>query len=291
MKTLKLLLLTIAMITSCSLTAQVAVSDNGSIADGSAMLDVQSTDKGLLPPRMTEAQRDAISNPVAGLIIFCSDCMEMQMYNGLAWVNMIGGAPALPSVYNPVTGKYWMDRNLGASQVATSSNDAAAYGDLFQWGRAAEGHESRASGFTTDLATTEVPNAGNSWDGMFILSFSSEPNWLTPPNTNLWQGIYGPNNPCPVGFRIPTEAEWEAERLSWISNDAAGAFASDLKLTVGGFRNPTNGMFDLVGTYGYYWSSTHPGGPNRVGLKLMNISAYESDYAPANGYSVRCIKD
>jgi len=39
------------------------------------------------------------------------------------------------------TGKIWMDRNLGASQVATSSTDAAAYGDLYQWGRAADGHE------------------------------------------------------------------------------------------------------------------------------------------------------
>ena len=32
------------------------------------------------------------------------------------------------------TGKIWMDKNLGATQVATSSTDAASYGDLYQWG-------------------------------------------------------------------------------------------------------------------------------------------------------------
>ncbi|MCX8486231.1 MAG: hypothetical protein ORN53_03470, partial [Crocinitomicaceae bacterium] len=43
------------------------------------------------------------------------------------------------TVISPYTAKVWMDRNLGASQVATSSNDAASYGDLYQWGRATDG--------------------------------------------------------------------------------------------------------------------------------------------------------
>ncbi|MDZ7738239.1 MAG: hypothetical protein U5K32_04030 [Bacteroidales bacterium] len=38
-----------------------------------------------------------------------------------------------------------MDRNLGASQVATASDDENGYGDLYQWGRSADGHESRTS--------------------------------------------------------------------------------------------------------------------------------------------------
>ena len=132
------------MIASYSLTAQVAITTDGSSADASAMLDVQSTVKGFLPPCMTEAERDVISNPAAGLIIYCTDCVEMQMYDGTAWVNMIGGAAtAAPTVVsevtNSTTGAIWMDRNLGASQVATSSTDAASYGDLYQWGRAADG--------------------------------------------------------------------------------------------------------------------------------------------------------
>jgi hypothetical protein len=50
------------------------------------------------------------------------------------------------------TGQVWMDRNLGASQVATSSTDPASYGDLYQWGRPADGHQIRTSAITATLA-------------------------------------------------------------------------------------------------------------------------------------------
>jgi hypothetical protein len=58
---------------------------------------------------------------------------------------------------SPDTGKVWLDRNLGARQVCTSSTDAACYGDLYQWGRAKDGHESRTSGTTETLVAS-------SWD-------------------------------------------------------------------------------------------------------------------------------
>ena len=46
-----------------------AINNDGSNADASAMLDVKSTNKGMLVPRMTTAQRNAISNPATGLMI------------------------------------------------------------------------------------------------------------------------------------------------------------------------------------------------------------------------------
>jgi peptidoglycan/xylan/chitin deacetylase (PgdA/CDA1 family) len=55
-------------------TCQVGINDSGSLADPEAMLDVKSTSKVFLPPRMNMAQRDAIINPPEGSIIFCSDC-------------------------------------------------------------------------------------------------------------------------------------------------------------------------------------------------------------------------
>lgn len=64
----------------------------------SAALDISSTTQGFLPPRMTYIQRNAISGPVAGLMIWCSNCGpsgEMQVFNGTSWTNMIGG-PATP---------------------------------------------------------------------------------------------------------------------------------------------------------------------------------------------------
>jgi hypothetical protein len=61
MKTIKLLFVAIIMIASYSLTAQVSINSDGSIPDASAMLDVKSTSKVFLPPRMTEAQMNAIT--------------------------------------------------------------------------------------------------------------------------------------------------------------------------------------------------------------------------------------
>ena len=110
-----------------------------------------------------------------------------------------------------------MDRNLGASQVAKSSTDAASYGDLYQWGRCSDGHEKRTSGPTTTLSSTDTPGHGD-----FITTSAAPNDWRNPQNDNLWQGVAGTNNPCPAGYRIPTEAELETERLSWSSSNAAG---------------------------------------------------------------------
>ncbi len=392
------ILLTAVLFTALSTMAQVAINKDGTDPNASAILDVKATDAGFLPPRMTISQRDAISSPADGLVIYniTTECLEF--YKGGAWTQLCGGSGtpkavytigtggscsntavngiyvigvpltgsntieidatvtstgsyslttntvngysfsasgnftstgtqtvtltgsgtpvaaqtdnftitgnggsggtctfdvtvyATPTVYNSTTGKYWMDRNLGASQQATSSTDAAAYGDLYQWGRATEGHESRTSGTTSTNATTAVPNAGNSWDGLFITEGSSPYDWLTPQDNTLWQGVSGTNNPCPSGFRIPTEAEWEAERVSWASNNAAGAFGSVLKLTVGGYRLRSSGSLTSVGSNGLYWSSTVDGIDAHY-LNFSSSSAGMTSYYRAYGFSVRCIKD
>ncbi|MCF8365990.1 MAG: DUF1566 domain-containing protein [Bacteroidales bacterium] len=51
----------------------VSINNDGSKPDSSAMLDVKSTEKGVLVPRMTEAQKNAIINPATGLVIFQID--------------------------------------------------------------------------------------------------------------------------------------------------------------------------------------------------------------------------
>ena len=68
MKKIILLFILIVTLTVNSIVAQVAVSTDGSAADGSAMLDIKSTDKGLLIPRMTQAQISAVIDPVDGLM-------------------------------------------------------------------------------------------------------------------------------------------------------------------------------------------------------------------------------
>jgi hypothetical protein len=191
-------------------------------------------------------------------------------------------AQTIPTVTNPSTGRTWMDRNLGASQVATSVTDEYSYGDLYQWGRYADGHQARTSSTTSVLATNNVPNHPE-----FILANSD---WLAIPEDDLWQGVNGINNPCPLGFRIPTEEEFEAERLSWTSNDAAGAFGSPLKLTLAGARSRMTGALGNIGTFVGYRTSAVNGSQTR----LMGISfsiAMMGDRDKADGNCVRCILD
>jgi hypothetical protein len=178
-----------------------------------------------------------------------------------------------------------MDRNLGASRAATSSTDEQAYGDLYQWGRRADGHQKRNSPTTSTLSATDTPAHGN-----FIFAPNSPFDWLSPHNNNLWQGVNGVNNPCPVGYRIPTIAEWQAERGSWVSENATGAFNSPLKLPMAGGRRSNDGSLNDVGSFGYYWSSSVNGSLAQY-LYFGSTTAPVYNDSRASGPSIRCIKD
>jgi hypothetical protein len=208
-------------------------------------------------------------------------------------LTFIGGRPvwtgSLPAntVVNPTTGKIWMDRNLGASQVATSSTDALSYGDLYQWGRGADGHQSRTPTLTP---TANLSSSDQPVDGSFIRVNSGNYNWRNPPNDNLWQGVNGVNNPCPSGYRLPTDLEWNAERISWTSENSEGAFGSPLKLPLAGRRdNNTGGLID-VGNRGIYWSSTVSSTDSGRLFFASNFASMSTGFR-ASGFSVRCIKD
>jgi uncharacterized protein (TIGR02145 family) len=200
-------------------------------------------------------------------------------------VHCTGTPTEIVEVRNPVTGRVWMDRNLGASRAATSSTDAAAYGDLYQWGRFGDGHQCRNSGRTANLSSTNTPGHGN-----FIITGGGDNyDWRSPQNNNLWQGVNGINNPCPSGFRLPTDSEWYAEFRSWKANNSSGAFASHLKLLMGGDRNIT-GSLRSVGSYGYYWSATVSG---LYASYLFFGSTLADLYTNGRGggLSVRCLQD
>lgn len=77
--------------------ARLSIKNNGSIGIGttnpndSALLELNSNSQGLLLPRMTTDEKNAISSPLAGLTVFDSDLGEVQYYNGSAWVGLGGG--------------------------------------------------------------------------------------------------------------------------------------------------------------------------------------------------------
>ncbi len=63
----------------------VSINENNSPPNPSAMLDVQSTDKGFLPPRMTSSERNNIVSPAKGLIVFDMDSNNLQIFDGSQW--------------------------------------------------------------------------------------------------------------------------------------------------------------------------------------------------------------
>ena len=65
---------------------QLGINTDGTNPDASAMLDVVSTDKGMLVPRMTVSQRDSINTPATGLMIFQTDgTASFYYYTGSVW--------------------------------------------------------------------------------------------------------------------------------------------------------------------------------------------------------------
>jgi len=120
--------------------AQVAVNTDGTPANNSAMLDVKSTDKGVLLPRMTLTQRDAIINPAEGLMIYCSNCGtngSLSIYTNGKWrtfsacflASPVAGTPVLDLdqitwVWEPVTGAdgyKWSPGNIYETAVDMGS--------------------------------------------------------------------------------------------------------------------------------------------------------------------------
>ena len=276
-----------AVLFTASSYAQVGI---GTITpNASAALDVSSTTKGFLPPRMTKVQLDSIAFPVEGLMVYCTDCVPKTLYvfdafNFVSTSNNTPSGLSSTDVYSTTTGKTWMDRNLGATQVATSSTDADSYGDLYQWGRNTDGHQIRTS--TIVLG----PVASGAEGANFIKNATTPYDWLTVQDVTRWGATKTANDPCPTGFRVPTESELDAERVLFATNNAAGAFTSELKLPVAGYRRYSTGVLTLVGSYGFYWSSTVSGTRARY-LYFDSSSASMDINLRAYGYSVRCIKE
>lgn len=275
------------------------VGTNPTVIQPSAALEVDSTTKGFLPPRMSFDQRNAIVSPIAGLQVWCTDCGvngELQLFNGNSWTNCIGSAASPPVVISS-TGRIWMDRNLGASRKAQSSNDYLAYGSSFQWGRKADGHElvqwtsatsgTRIANPTTIMSSTNSPSSSH-----FIITTNIPYDWRSPQNNSLWQGLSGINNPCPAGFRIPTNSEFISEFQAYNITNSLSAFNSPLKLTAAGFFNSVTYSFGDIGLTGcYYTSSTIDTNANYLYVTSNNATTISSATNRGSGMSVRCIKD
>lgn len=263
-------------------TTRAIIGAQSSTADG--VLVLESTTKAMVLPIVENVQD--VPNPSPGMMVYVNKTgsKRLAVYNGSKWSFWGANSGRGFNEVTSLTGRVWMDRNLGAAQVATSPTDALSYGDLYQWGRGADGHEKRTSEITTVLSGTNSPGHGD-----FIVSGNQPFDWRSPQNITLWQGVNGNNNPCPTGFRLPTAIEMDVEIESWSSRDSAGAFASPLRLPLSGLRAVHDGALDYVGRAGFLWTSDVSGSDSFYYV-FFNTVADIPNFR-ASGISVRCIKD
>lgn len=316
--------LALALVTTAATFAQVGIGTK--TPHPSAHLELSSTTKGFLPPRLSTTQRNALSNPTPGLTIFNTTTGCLESWDNVSWVSLCdtllpptvttGACAGEPVefvhdgfVYKPVEylGRCWLDRNLGATRLPTAVDDIAASGDVYQWGRATDGHEKISSLRWRDSYPT-TPTQSGPWDGLFL----AEPDaisggigdWIVPfPTVNTrWQGVNGVNNPCPAGYRVPVTAEFQALSTSFQPDARQAAFNSPLKMTDTYGVDIGGGLFYFT-AFAQFWSSTanfrtfdtFPDGFEEgyipETLQINGTTSNIAGFNPIQGCVVRCIKD
>lgn len=198
-------------------------------------------------------------------------------------------------------GNVWLDRDIGASQAATSLTDSNAYGSLFQWGRRADGHELGGAS-TTDQCLTFLEEDNG---GLFVTQDDREGYWygtdtLCSDNTDTagmavnpaWTGPAGINQVCPAGWQVPSLEDFRA--LDLISADDA---YNKLKLVRGGYKDALNGVIPsgAAGYIGIYWTTSYSDyNPMTITFGVYNETGNQrfrqAVMSPSFGAAVRCMK-
>ncbi len=300
MKIIRLFLIAIAMIASYALTAQgISISTDGSSADASAMLDIKSTDKGLLIPRMTEAQRNLINDLATGLMIYQTDeTAGFYYYDGSDWeeisnrTNTFSMMELLQNGIVDIEGRHykvalignnvWMAENLATAKY-NDGTDIPYVGVAIPWANLTTPGYCWYSG---------NPSYGDTYGAIY--------NWYTVNTGNL----------CPTGWHVPTDAEWTTLTTYLGGEGVAGGKLKETGLTH--WKTPNTGARDEnsftglpagarfggpythLSHYGYFWSSTEWDYPNTAGrrkLGYVNDEVGRNGYGKIYGRSVRCLQD
>lgn len=257
----------------------------------SAQLEVASTSKGFLPPRMSYAQRNAVVNPAAGLIVYCTDCGtngQLQTFDGTNWQAFSFSAalpPAsLPPTYPSVTicSQEWMTKNL--------SVDRYRNGDLIPQ-------------VTNAAAWSTLTTGAWCWYNNDSATYAA-----TYGRIYNWYAVTDPRGLAPTGWHIPTDAEWTTlknclggESISggkmksidlWAAPNIGATNSSGFTGLPGG-RRFNDGSFANVGLFSDWWTTTEFSGSLAwfQFLSYNNTSTGKSQGYKVDGYYVRCVKD
>jgi uncharacterized protein (TIGR02145 family) len=267
----------------------VGISADGSAPDNSAMLDVKSTSKGFLPPRLTTLQRNAISSPAEGLVIYNTDEKTLNIYTGTTW------GPISPVVCgqpfnDPRDGKIYTTVQIG-TQCWMKENLAYLPGVV-----------GPATGSTTDPYYYVY-----GYDGTSVSVAKETSNYRTYGVLYNWQASL---IVCPTGWHTPTDAEWttltnylgsaefaglalkETGTVHWMAPNTGVTNSSGFTALPGGRRN-TEGSFELITNGGYWWTSTEYSTTDAWKYSMYYNNGGVDRYFEnkSYGFSVRCLKD
>jgi len=264
-----------ALLISNTLTAQVAINADGTTPDTSAVLDVKSTTKGFLPPRMTVAQRDAINTPHSGLIIYNTSTKRPNYYSGTQWETFDGTWKSCGGTftysgqdYNTVMigNQCWMAENLNYPTTNSwcynnSGANCNIYGRLYTW----------------EAALTACPSG---WH------LPSDDDWKIM-EIALGMSQSEADN---FGWRGTNEGEKMKSTSGWYNN-GNGTNSSGFNALPGGFQQ-INMSYDL-GYSGTWWSSTLYSGlyARDRQLNYNYDQVHRTNDMTGFGFSVRCLKN
>jgi uncharacterized protein (TIGR02145 family) len=289
------------------LFAQVAINSDGTQPVNSAMLDVKSTSKGLLPPRMSTTQRDAIASAVEGLIIYNTDNKRVEIFDGQKWISLsISSSSSVPcgysfvdsrdgKIYNTVLigTQCWMAQNLNIgtaipgeqNQTNNATIEKYCYGDL--------------------AANCNVYGGLYQWAEVvqYLNGATNTTSWNPVPTGNV-KGI------CPAGWHLPSDAEWtilttylggesvaggkmkETGTTHWLSPNNGATNSSGFTGLPGG-GSGGDGAFVSLTSRAYFWSTLEYSTTNAWDrdLYFANANVYRNYYNKSYGFSVRCLQD
>ncbi|MHC1776306.1 MAG: hypothetical protein AB9834_12945 [Lentimicrobium sp.] len=263
----------------------------------SALLDVASNSQGFLPPRMTTAQRNAITSPAAGLVVYNTTENALNVFNSATWSTLMpvsefecglsvtvnhlvskGVAPVAKTVtYNTVKGvpgeteKCWITSNLGADRQATSVDDATEASAGWYW------QFNRKQGYKHD-GTIRTPNTP----------------WI--PNTGENSDWVAANDPCTLelgnGWRLPSYTEWYNVDASGSWTDLSSPWNSLLRIHAAGVVNFAGTQLLYRGWSGYYWSSANYS-DYAAWYLYLTISSCGMNNSPVKdfGFTLRCLRE
>jgi uncharacterized protein (TIGR02145 family) len=275
-------ILTALLLSVAATFTQAQVGIGTSSPDSSAKLEISSTTKGFLPPRMTTTQRNAISSPATGLVIFNTTTNSLETRKSTGWVSLSETFVALPTIV--IGTQQWMRENLDVSFFR--NGEAIPY----------VGDPGSFSGLTTPAWTW--------YDG-------SADNGAIYGKLYNWYAVNDARGLCPTGWHVPSDAEWTSLSTTFDPN-YAGVFLKSVGFTrweagdftnvgmnhsgftalPGGRLNNFQGYIG-IGYQGFWWSSTQVDETQAKSVNLENNRAtlVSGDFGKAVGMSVRCIRD